>query len=63
MAFGGRKGELLVVIGCGKNHLDSAKQVLNVTRIWDKKTCCANYHVAVAAFVCVFFCVMNKFLI
>jgi len=37
MAFGGRKGELVVVIGCGKNRLDSAKQVSNVTGIWDKR--------------------------
>ena len=37
MEFGGRKGELVVVIGCGMNRLDSAKQVLNVTRIWDKR--------------------------
>ena len=37
MAFGGRKAKLLVVIGCGKNCLDSAKHVSNVTRIQDKK--------------------------
>ena len=27
MLFGGRKGELLVVMGCGINHLNSAKLV------------------------------------
>ena len=27
MTFGGWKGELLVVIGCGTNRLDSAKLV------------------------------------
>jgi len=31
MVFGGRKGELLVVIGCGANRLDSAKLASNVT--------------------------------
>jgi len=31
MAFGGWKGELLVVIVCGKNRVDSAKLVSNVT--------------------------------
>ena len=31
MAFGGRKGELVVVIGCGMNRLDSAKLMSNVT--------------------------------
>ena len=31
LAFGGRKGELVAVIGCGMNHLDSAKLVSNVT--------------------------------
>ena len=30
MAFGGRKGELVAVIGCGTNRLDRAKLVLNV---------------------------------
>ena len=37
MAFGGRKAKLLVVIGCGMNCPDSAKQVSNVTRIRDKR--------------------------
>ena len=37
MVFGGRKGELVAVKGCGMNRLDNAKQVLNVTRIWDKR--------------------------
>ena len=37
MAFGGWKGELLAVIGCGTNRLDSAKQVSNVTRIEGKR--------------------------
>ena len=31
MAFGGSEGELVVVIGCGMNRLDSAKLVSNVT--------------------------------
>ena len=31
MAFGGRKGELVPVIGCGTNRLDRAKLVSNVT--------------------------------
>ena len=31
MVFGGRKGELMVLIGCGMNGLDSAKLVSNVT--------------------------------
>ena len=39
MAFGGRKGELVAVIGCGMNHLDSAKLVSNVTWIRDKIRC------------------------
>jgi len=39
MTFGGRKGELVAVIGCGTNRLDSAKQPLNVTWIWDKTRC------------------------
>ena len=30
MAFGGRKGELVAVIGCGMNRLDRAKLVSNV---------------------------------
>ena len=37
MAFGGRKGEKVVVIGCGTKYLDSAKLVSNVTRIRDKR--------------------------
>ena len=36
MALGGRKGELVAVIGCGINHVDHAKLVSNVTRIRDK---------------------------
>ena len=36
MTFGGRKGELVAVIGCGMSGLDSAKQISNVTRIRDK---------------------------
>ena len=32
-------GESLVVIGCGKNRLDSAKLLSNVTWIWDKIRC------------------------
>ena len=36
MAFGGRKGEWVVVIDCGMSHLDGAKLVSNATRIWDK---------------------------
>ena len=31
MAFGGRKNELVAVIGCGMSHLDGAKRVPNVT--------------------------------
>ena len=31
MAFGGRKGELVAVIGCGAKRLDSAKLAPNVT--------------------------------
>ena len=31
MAFGGRKNELVVVIGCGINRLDGAKLASNVT--------------------------------
>ena len=37
MTFGGRKGEWVVVIGCGTNRLDGAKQVSNVTRIEGKR--------------------------
>ena len=36
MAFGGRKGKLVAVIGCGINGLDSANLVSNVTQIRDK---------------------------
>jgi len=36
MAFEDRKGDWLVVRGCGMSHLDSAKLISNVTRIWDK---------------------------
>ena len=36
MAFGGRKGDLVAVIGCGMNRLDHAKLVSNVTQIRDK---------------------------
>ena len=35
MAFGGRKGELVAVIGCERSRLDRAKLPSNVTRIWD----------------------------
>ena len=31
MAFGGGKGELVVVTGCGMNGLDGVKLVSNVT--------------------------------
>ena len=31
MAFGDRKGELMVVIGCGMNGLDGVRLVSNVT--------------------------------
>ena len=34
MAFEGRKGKWVVVIGCGTNRPDGAKLVSNVTRIW-----------------------------
>jgi len=36
MAFGGKKGELVSVIGCEMKRLDSAKIVSNVTWIRDK---------------------------
>ena len=36
MVFGGRKGELVAVIGCERSRLDRAKLSSNVTRIWDK---------------------------
>ena len=39
MAFGGRKGKLVAVIGCGINGLDSAKLVSNVMSIRDKILC------------------------
>ena len=39
MALGGRKGELVAVIGCGMNRLDSAKLVSNVMSIRDKILC------------------------
>ena len=39
MAFGGSKGELVAVIGCGMNRLDRAKLVSNVTWIRDKIRC------------------------
>ena len=31
MAFGGEKGELMAVIGCGMNFLDGSERVSNVT--------------------------------
>ena len=37
MAFGGRKSEWVVVIGCGTNRPDGAKPVSNVTRIWGER--------------------------
>ena len=37
MAFEGRKGKWVVVIGCGTNRLDGAKLVSNVTRIWGER--------------------------
>ena len=39
MAFGGKKGELVAVIGCGMNRPDGAKQVSNVTWIRNKLRC------------------------
>ena len=39
MTFDGRKGESLVVIGCGMNRLDTAKIASNDTRIRDKIGC------------------------
>ena len=39
MVLGGWKGELVAVIGCGMNRLDSAKLVSNVMRIRDKILC------------------------
>ena len=35
MAFGGRQGELVAVIGYGTNRLDSAKLASDFTWIWD----------------------------
>jgi len=35
MAFGGRQGELVAVIGYGTNQLDSAKLASDFTWIWD----------------------------
>lgn len=40
MAFGGRRGELVVVRGCGMNYLDSVKLASYVTRVRDKMRCC-----------------------
>ncbi|RKW61235.1 MAG: hydantoin racemase [Prevotella sp.] len=31
MAFGGRKGELVAMVGCGTSRLVNAKQVSNAT--------------------------------
>ena len=39
MGFGGRKGESLLVRGCGMNRLDTAKLASNDTRIRDKIGC------------------------
>ena len=39
MAFRGRKGELVAVIGSVMTHLDSGKLVSNVTWIRDKIRC------------------------
>ena len=39
MALGGRKGELVAVIGCGMNRLDNAKIASNVMRVRDKILC------------------------
>ena len=41
MAFGGRRGELLVVIGCGMSQLDGVKLASYVTRVCDKIRCCS----------------------
>ena len=41
MAIEGRKGEWVVVIGCGTNRLDVAKLVSNVMGIWgDRNSLC-----------------------
>ena len=53
MAFGGWKGEQLVVIGDGMNGLDSGKLVSNVTRVRDKRTRYANYRIAVGLVVAI----------
>ena len=53
MAFGGWKGEQLVVIGCGMNGLDSTKLVSNVTWVRDKRARYANYRVAVGPVVAI----------
>ena len=37
MAIEGRKGEWVVVIGCGTNRLEGARLVSNVTRIWGER--------------------------
>ena len=39
MTFGVMKGELVAVIGCGMNRLDTAKIASNDTRIRDKIGC------------------------
>ena len=39
MAFGGGKGELVVVIGCGIKGLDRVKLASDVMRIRDKMRC------------------------
>ena len=37
MAFGGRKGELVSVIGCGTNRLEGARLVSSVVGIWGER--------------------------
>ena len=45
MAFGGWKGELLAVIGCGTNRLEGAMLVSNVMGIWgDRNSLCQLPH-------------------
>ena len=45
MAFGGWKGEWVVVIGSGTNRLDGAKLVSNVVGIWgDRNSLCQLPH-------------------
>ena len=39
MTFGGRKGALVAVIGCGMNRLDGAKLVPNVMRVQSNTRC------------------------